>query len=166
MKKFKLSDKLVEAINEQIRLELESSYIYTGMRLYFEDLGCRGAAHWMDIQAEEEQEHAEAFVKFLIEMECPVELRTINAQPTKYNSYLEVFEKALEHEKAISASIFELLDLTLEEKNYAAENLVRKFVDEQLEEENTAKGIVDLIKFAGDNPAAIFEIDSALAKRE
>ena len=166
MRQLKLSDKLEKALNEQIRLELESSYIYNGMRIYLKSLGIPGATSWFELQTREEQHHAEEFIDFLLEMDCEVELGQINKQTTKYKGILDVFEKGLAHEKEISASILNLLDLAIEEKNYAAENFLRKYVDEQVEEEDHFRGYIDLIKMAGDNEAALFKVDSILGKRD
>ncbi|MDO5028123.1 MAG: ferritin [Bacillota bacterium] len=162
----KMSEKLEKAFNDQIRLELESSYIYTGMRMYFQSLGLPGATKWMTIQAEEEREHADLFINFLLDMDAGLELGTLNAQTTQYDSMLDVFEKGLAHEKVISASILKLLEMAIEEKNYGAENFLRTFVDEQIEEEDHFRGYVDLIKMAGDDVAALFKVDSILGKRE
>ena len=166
MKELKLSKKLEKALNEQIRLELESSYIYNGMRLYFKSLGVPGATNWMTWQVKEEQHHAEDFIDFVLDMDGELELGQLNEQTTKYDSMLDVFEKGLAHEKEISASILKLLDLAIEEKNYAAENFLRHYVDEQVEEEDHFRGIIDMVKMAGNNEAALFKVDSILAKRD
>lgn len=166
MKELKLSKELEKALNEQIRLELESSYIYNGMRLYFKSLGLPGATSWMTFQAKEEQHHAEDFIDFILDMDGEVELGQLSKVTTKYDSILDVFEKGLAHEKVISASILNILEMAIEEKNYAAENFLRSYVDEQLEEEDHFRGYVDLIKMAGDNEAALFNVDSILGKRD
>ena len=166
MKELKLSKKLEKALNEQITLELQSAYIYNGMRLYFKSLGIPGATKWMTFQTREEEHHAEDFIDFILDMDGEVELGQLTKVTTEYKSILDVFEKGLEHEKEISASILSILDLAIEEKNYAAENFLRHYVDEQLEEEDHFRGYVDLVKMAGDNEAALFKVDSILGKRD
>ncbi|WP_054252859.1 ferritin [Neofamilia massiliensis] len=166
MKELKLSKKLEKALNEQITLELQSAYIYNGMRLYFKSLGMPGATNWMTFQTREEEHHAEDFIDFILDMDGDVELGDLKKVTTKYDSILDVFEKGLAHEKEISASILSILDLAIEEKNYAAENFLRHYVDEQIEEEDHFRGYVDLVKMAGDNEAALFKVDSILGKRD
>lgn len=162
----KLSQKLQDALNEQIRMEIQSSQIYNGMRIYLKEFGAHGAIKWMTIQAHEELEHAEAFINFVQEMDGHVELGGLEPVETVYGSPLAVWEAGLAHEKEISSSILNLLKLADEEGNYAAQNFLRKFVDEQVEEEDHFRGIVDLWKLAGDSPEAILKVDGILGKRE
>ncbi len=162
----KLSKKLQDALNEQVRMEYESAYIYNGMSLYLSEEGFPGASHWMDLQAKEEMEHAQDFIDFIHQVGGHVELGTINKQTTEYDSLLDVWQTGLEHEKVISKSIHDLLVLAIEEKHFAAENFLRTYVDEQVEEENNFCGIVGLLKFAGDNPLALMNADGILGRRE
>lgn len=161
----KLSKNLEKMFNEQIQKELESAYIYKGMESYFAELGINGFTHFMKHQAAEEVEHAEAFMNFVREVDGHVVLDALNTPAVDYGSILEVFEKAYEHEQFISKSIDDLLTVAIEEKHYGAENFLRKFVTEQIEEEDTFRGIVDLFKFAGDDKAAIMKINDMLAQR-
>ncbi|MFB0972351.1 MAG: ferritin [Neofamilia sp.] len=162
----KLSEKLNEEFNRQIQMEYESAYKYNGMRLYFKSLGIPGATHWMTLQTHEEISHAEDFISFVLDVDGEIEAQGLAEQPTEYKSILDVFEQGLEHEKEISASIISILDLAIEEKNYAAENFLRTYVDEQVEEEDHFRGVIDMVKMAGDDPAALFKVDGILGKRE
>lgn len=162
----KLSKRLNDELNRQIQMEYESAYKYNGMRLYFKSLGIPGATHWMELQTMEETHHAEDFIDFILDVDGEVETHALAEQPTRYESILDVFEKGLEHEKEISASIISILDIAIEEKNYAAENFLRTYVDEQVEEEDNFRGVIDMIKLAGDNESALFKVDSILGKRE
>lgn len=162
----KLSKRLNDELNRQIQMEYESAYKYNGMRLYFKSLGIPGATHWMELQTMEENHHAEDFIDFILDVDGEVETHALAEQPTEYESILDVFEQGLEHEKEISASIMSILDIAIEEKHYAAENFLRTYVDEQVEEEDHFRGVIDMIKLAGDNEAALFKVDSILGKRE
>ena len=53
-----ITQKMVNAINEQIVKEFASSYLYLSMAAYFDRTGLPGAAHWMRLQSTEENEHA------------------------------------------------------------------------------------------------------------
>lgn len=161
----KLSEKLLNELNKQVTLELESSYIYYGMKTYFSNLGIPGATHWFDLQYKEEIRHAEDFIAFIEEMDGKVVLGELKKPSTEYKSILDVFETGLEHEKLISKSISDILEIAIEEKNYAAENFLRTYIDEQLEEEDNFRSQIDLIKLAGDDKAAFFKVDSILGGR-
>lgn len=160
----KLSDKLLKAFNDQIQKEYDSAYIYKGMEMYFADLGIDGFRHFFKKQAEEEVEHAEKFEKFIWEVDGKVELGALSKPNQKFDSIVDVFKKGLEHEKFVSQSIRDLLAIAIEEKHYAAENFLRGFVDEQVEEEDNFRGIVNILEFAGDDKAAIFKINSILGE--
>lgn len=158
----KLSDKLQKALNEQVAMELEAAYKYLGMEQYFREISLPGFAKFFGDHALEEREHAEDFRVFVEDVDGHVEFYGIEEQPTVYNSALEVFEAALAHEKKVSASILKILELAIEENNHAAENFLRTYVDEQVEEEDLFRGILDLVRFAGDNKVALLYVDDRI----
>lgn len=160
------SQKMIQALNDQIQKELESSYIYLQMEIYFAEMGIHGFRHFFGKQVAEEKEHAEDFMRYVIDINESVKLQAIAQPNAEFSSILDVFEKALDHEKFISKSIREILELAIEEKDYASENFLRKYVDEQVEEEATFQGYVDLLKFIKDDAAALMRLDSALAQRQ
>lgn len=161
-----LKKDLHAAFNEQIQKEYASSYIYTDMELYFKKLSLKGFERFFHAQALEEREHAEQFVNFVFDMEGEVELKEIAKPESGYKSILDVFEKALAHEKYVTKSITELLELAKKDENYAAENFLRRFIDEQVEEEATFQEIVDTIKFLQDDKAALFSYSLSLGQRQ
>lgn len=161
----KLSKKLEKALNDQIRKEYEAAYVYNGMRIYLDDAGLRGASSWMTKQTQEELEHAEAFIQHVKSMDGKVVLEKVEGQKTDYKDLLEVLEAAYKHEQMITKSISEILDLAMAEKQYATENFLRKFVDEQVEEEENFRDLIDLVKFVGNDKAGLLKVDSGLGKR-
>lgn len=161
----KLSKRLLNALNDQINKELQSAQIYNGMRIYLKKLGAYGALKWMEKQVHEELEHADDFINFVQAMDEQVILSNLEGVKTEYESPLAVWEAGLLHEKTISSSIMEILKIAIEEENYPVQNFLRKYVDEQVEEEDNFRGIIDLWKFAGNSPEAIFKVDGILGKR-
>ena len=161
----KLSKKLEKALNKQVAKEYEAAYVYNGMRIYLDDFGVPGATHWMTLQTKEEIEHAEDFIQFIKSVDGQVELAEIKAETTEYDGLASVCEAVLKHEKGITKSIEEILALAIEEKNYAAENFLRTYVDEQVEEEDNFRDVLELIQLAGDDKAAMFQVDSRLGQR-
>lgn len=160
-----LNQKVQDAINNQINAELFSSYLYLSMSNYFESKNLKGMAHWMRIQAQEERLHAEKFIDFVNESGGRVYLTEIGAPQTDWESPVAVFEDALGHERKVTGMINELVDIAITEKNYAANNLLQWFVDEQVEEEASADEVVEKLKLVGDNGAALFMIDNELGAR-
>ncbi len=165
MNTYKLSDKLEKALNNQVTLEYDSAFIYRGMEIFFQDMGAKGTTHFFNQQTKEEVEHAEDFTQFILDVGGKIDIGGLNKPATEYKSFLEVFEAALAHEKVVTESIRGILEIAIEEKNYAAENFLRKYVDEQVEEEDTFTGLVDQLKWIGDDVAALLQFDKQLAGR-
>ncbi len=161
-----LSKKLQDALNKQVAFEYEAAYKYDGMRIYLKDLGAPGATKWMELQTWEEVHHAEDFINFIKSVDGQVEIHAIEGQTTDYDGLVSVWEAGLAHEKEITASIKSILEIAIKEKNYEAENFLRTYVDEQVEEEEHFTDVLELLKKAGDDKAAIFKVDGILGTRE
>jgi ferritin len=158
-----ITERLQKAINDQITAELWSSNLYLQMAYFFKREGWDGFAHWMELQAVEEREHATKMGDFLVDRGGTVKLQMIDVVPEGWGSPLEVFEHTYSHECKVSKMIDGIVALAIAEKDYATENFFRTFVDEQVEEEATASGIVDKLRKVGDT--GVFFIDSQLGKR-
>jgi ferritin len=161
-----LSAKLQDALNKQINAELFSAYIYLSASAYFEDKTLRGFANWMRVQAQEEVGHAMRFYDFIVDRRGRVLLTPIAKVPTEWPSTLAVFESAFEHEQKITGMINDLMALAIAEGDHAAASFLKWFVDEQVEEESQADEIVQQLKLAGDNGAALLILDREMAARK
>ena len=160
-----LSAKMQKALNDQINLEFSSAYIYLAMSAYFESINMSGGAHWMQAQYQEEQGHALKLIHFVHERDGRVTLQAIKAPPGEWASLLAVFEQSLEHERKVSAAIHKLVDLALQERDYPTNSFLQWFVNEQVEEESAANGIVQKLKLIGENTNGLFMVDRELSKR-
>ena len=163
----KLSNRLNDALVEQVRFEYEAAWLYNGMRIFLDDLGAVGATRWMTAQVHEELHHAQDFIDFIMEADGEIsEVGGFDVARCDYDGLLSVREAGLAHEKQITKSITDILEIAIEEKNYPAENFLRTYVDEQLEEEDSFRSVIELIELAGDDKAAMFRVDSILGQRE
>lgn len=160
-----INQKIEKALNSQINKELFSSYIYLSMSSYFESKNLTGMATWMKIQADEEHLHAMKFYAYVIQKGGRVILSAIEAPKSEWKSVLEVFEETYTHEKFITASIDELVNLSLEVKDHATNNFLQWFVTEQVEEEANVTKIIDDLKMIGDNSYGVFMLDRELGTR-
>ena len=161
-----LSQKMQDALNEQIREELASAYIYLSMAAYCESIALPGFAKWMRAQTAEEEEHAMKFFDYINERGGRVQLQPIEGPPVEFEGPTDVFEKTLEHEQYITGRIHDLYGMAVEEKDYASQILLQWFVDEQVEEEATATEILDVLKRIGDKGQGLVMLDRQLAQRE
>ena len=161
-----MNKKVYKAFNEQVQAELYSAYMYLAMSVHLEDENFKGMAHWMRLQYEEEREHAFRLMKFMQERGVKPELLQIDMPPAEFGTPLEVFTKALEHEKYVTSRIHEMYEVAMKEKDYAAMSHLLWFIDEQVEEEDQTREIVDKLTMVGDNMNGLFVIDSQLGARK
>lgn len=160
-----VSKKLETAINKQINAELWSAYLYLSMSMHFAHEGLPGFANWFKVQFQEEQDHAHKFMNYLIAKGNKVELQAIDKVDTSWNSVLHAFEETLKHEKVVTSLINDLVSIAKSENDYASENFLQWFVNEQVEEEDTAQGMIDGLKLIGDNGFGIYTMDKELSTR-
>ncbi|MBT1247634.1 MULTISPECIES: ferritin [unclassified Thermosipho (in: thermotogales)] len=160
-----LNEKMIQALNNQVNEEFYSAYLYLSMAAYFENIGLKGFANWMRIQAMEERDHAMKIFDYLARQGAKIKLVTINEPPQDFGGIKEIFEEVLKHEQHITSKINELVDLAESLKDRATFNFLQWFVDEQVEEEENANDILSQLELIGDNKNALFMLDKELAQR-
>ena len=160
-----IGERINQAMNDQIRNELESYYIYLSMAAYFHSKSLDGMGHWMRCQAHEEMIHAMKFFEHLIDRDGKVVLQDLKQLKTEWSSPLEAFQDAYEHEKFITGKINDLTTIAREEKDYASEPMLAWFSDEQIEEEASTGKIADEMEMIGDDKSGLLMLDRELAQR-
>ena len=161
-----LSERVQNAIYDQINLEFASSYSYLSMAAYCEWKNFLGCSKWLRMQAQEENAHAMRLYDYLLARDCPVKLKAIEAPPSSYESIPAVFAAALAHERMVTESINDLYKLAHEEGAFATMIELEWFINEQVEEEQTARQIVAQFEMVKDDPAALLDLDRELGNRE
>lgn len=161
-----LSEKMWKALNEQVKWEFESSYLYLGMAAWLNDQALPGFAHWMREQAKEEVEHAMKIYSYIEDRGNRVELLPIAPPPKTWASAQEVIEESLKHEQTITGLINKLVDVAAEEKDHATSVFLHWFVSEQVEEEDAFRTLLDKIKLVKPTCSAMLFLDKHLAKRD
>ena len=161
----KISEAMTAAINDQIKAEFDSAYIYLAMSAYFEDAGLAGMSHWMRKQYKEEVEHAEKFIDDLYERGARVIIPEIARPKESYNDALDVFRTAYNHEQYVTSRIYKLVEMAEAEKDYATLSMLKWFVDEQVEEEDNTGGIVAKLEYLGGDKHSVYMVDRELAAR-
>lgn len=161
----KLSAAMQDAMNQQVRVELESAYLYLSMATFFSPQNLSGLAHWMRLQAREEISHAMKFIDHVEDRGGRVALQALERPRLEFASALEAFELAAAHEAAVSAQIHTLYDLAGKERDYASQALLQWFITEQVEEERSVSQIVETLRMVGDSAPGLFMVDKELARR-
>ena len=159
------SKKLLDAMNEQMKNEFASAYLYLAMAGYFQSEDLPGIANWMRVQALEELTHGEKFFQFICNAAGRTDVRAIEAPQNSYTSPLDCFRAGLKHENFVTASINNLVNLARKDNNHAAEIFLQWFVTEQVEEEANFSLIVKKLERIGKDGAALLRLDEELAQR-
>ena len=155
-----LSPVIEEALNNQITVEAQSSQVYLSMASWAEVLGFEGVAQFMYAHSDEERMHMLKMVKFINERGGHAIVAPLTAPPKEFGSFKEMFQELFNHEVKVSASINDLVDICLKEKDYATHNFLQWYVSEQIEEEALARNILDKIKLIGDDKGGFYLFDN------
>ena len=119
-----ITEKLQNAINEQITAEMWSSNLYLAMSFYMEKEGYCGMASWLKKQSFEEHAHACELASYIIKRGGKAKLDKVDVVPNDFGTPLEVFEQVYEHECRVSKMIDALVDVAAAEKDKASQDFL------------------------------------------
>jgi len=160
-----VNPKIAAAINEQIKNELESAYLYYAMQAYFANAGFDGMANWMSVQVKEELFHASKFYDYVINRGGQIQLKPLAILKTTWESPLNAFKEALMHEEFITSRINFLMKTAIDENDFASKVLLDWYVNEQVEEESNVTKIIASLAQVKDSGEGLLMIDRELATR-
>ena len=160
-----ISKKMAKEINAQVNREFFSAFLYLAMANDALDKGFQGTYKWMSLQFKEEQEHALKFSKYLQDQGVKVELDAMEQPKKTWKGILEMFADALEHEKKVTAWIYGLNTIAIEEKDYATQSMLKWFIDEQVEEEAQVSEAISALSMVGPSAGSLYMVDRHLGKR-
>ncbi len=160
-----LSAKLEDMINEQIKYEFYSAYLYLEMSTWLAARNLNGFATWFRVQAQEEQDHALLLLDYLNKVGATVQLRAIDAPGGVYTSPLDVAQQTLEHEQTVTGRIYDIMTAAQDERDYKTIQFLQWFVTEQTEEEENATGIIEKLKISGNSEGGVLFLDKELSTR-
>jgi ferritin len=160
-----LSKTMEDSLNEQINREMYSAYLYMSMSAYATHEGLKGFANWFMVQYHEEMLHAMKLYEFVLHRGGSVTLKAIAQPAATFASPLDMFEKTLDHEHFITASINERMDLAIAERDHATQIFLQWYVTEQVEEEGNDQEIIAQLKLIGANTQGLMLLDKDLAAR-
>lgn len=162
-----MDDKVYDLINDQINKELYSAYLYLTFADFYEDAGLNGYANFYMVQAQEERDHALIFRKYLLENDMVPKMKAI-AEPDKVfepGDFMAPLKAAYEHEQYVTSLINDIYAAATEVKDYRAVEFLKWFVDEQMEEEDTARDMITKMELFGGDSRSLFELNQEYASR-
>lgn len=154
-----VSKKVEAALNQQILLEAESSQGYLAMASWAENEGLGGTAEFLYRHSDEERQHMLKLVRYVNERGGKAIIPKISQPKASYKSLSDIFESLLKHEIKVTEEINKVVGICLEEKDYTTHNFMQWYVSEQIEEEATARGIMDKIKLIGNDKGGLYLFD-------
>jgi ferritin len=157
-----ISKKMEKALNQQIKLEAESSQVYLGMASWAETEGLNGIADFLFGQADEERQHMLKLMRYVNERGGHAIIPQLNGPENSYKSVRALFESFLKHEEDVSKKIHGLVDLSMNEHDYSTHNFLQWYVAEQIEEEALARTILDKLRLIGDDKGGFYMFDRDL----
>ncbi len=155
-----LTSKIEAALNNQVTVEAESSQVYLAMASWAENLGFEGVSQFMYAHSDEERQHMLKLIKFINERGGHAKVSQLSAPPTEFGSFKDMFQTLFDHEVMVSKTINDLVDVSLQEKDYATHNFLQWYVSEQIEEEALARNILDKINLIGDDKSGFYLFDN------
>jgi ferritin len=154
-----MSPKIEEALNEQVKLEAESSQFYLAMAGWCEQKGLANTARFMYTHSDEERTHMLKLFKYINERGGNARISALSAVESKFNNLKDVFQNLYDHEVLVTSKINELVFLCQQEKDYTTHNFLQWYVAEQIEEEALARAILDKLALIGEDKSALYFFD-------
>lgn len=160
-----LNETVVKLLNQQIRKEFFSAYLYLDMANYYADQGLNGFEHWFFIQTQEERDHALLFRQYLLNNGASVELETIEASKDTYVNFREPLVASLKHEEYVTASIHTIYEEASKVKDYRTMQFLDWFIKEQGEEEKNSEDNIKKYDLFGGESKGLYMLDNEMKSR-
>ena len=160
-----ISQKLTKALSDQVNAEYYSAYLYLSMSACADQLGLKGAAHWLFAQAQEEMAHGTNMYQYILERGAKPSFAEISVPPSDFADLNQIFQMVLEHEQSVTKRINDIATMAMQEHDHACYQFIMWYVNEQVEEEASASDVLSKIQMIGDNTGLLLALDTELAAR-
>jgi ferritin len=159
-----LSESMLKALNAQITQERFASITYQQMACWFSNRYLHGFHEWTEKQSKEENEHACKFIEYILHQQGQVKIENLEAPTQNWNSPKDVFEDILALEQKVTALINNLMKLAIAEGDFATQNMLQCFIDEQIQSEYDVNCILQKLIMIGDDNASLLVLDDEMAE--
>ncbi len=160
-----LSNEVTKLLNEQVNKEFFSSYLYLDISNYYDLKNLNGFSNWFRVQAKEELDHALLFLSYMQNNNAQVLLTSINNPDGVYTDFKAPLTTSLEHERMITASIYNIYSEAAGQKDFRTQQFLNWFITEQGEEEKNAEDLIDRYELFGYDAKSLYLFDTELAAR-
>src|ERR1700744_5995453 len=163
----RLSDSLAKALNDQMTNEAHNAQIYLSYAAWASDKGYDGIANFLFRHSNEERSHMMKFLEYILKRGGKVVVTAIPEPGPDPKNVNDCFERIFISEVDNTTRIYNIVNMSQAEKDWATYNFMQWFVKEQTEEETMALDLLAKIKKAGGDAAnddALYTLDNDLAK--
>jgi len=160
-----LSEKLTNALSDQVNAEYYSAYLYLAMSAAADRMGLKGTASWLFVQAQEEVAHGTHMYEYILERSAAPAFPAIEKPPASFDGANAIFEMVLAHEQKVTQRINALATLAMQESDHACYQFMMWYVNEQVEEEANATAILDKLRLVADSRGSLLALDNEFAAR-
>jgi len=160
-----LSEQVSKLLNEQINKEFYSAYLYLDMSNYYDSKNLNGFSNWFKVQAQEERDHAMLFLTYLQNNNEEIKLTAIAGPDKTYSGFKDPLTAALEHERLVTASIYNIYEEATKQKDFRTMQFLNWFITEQGEEEKNTEDLIERYELFGNDAKSLYLLDSELAAR-
>ncbi len=148
---------VMDMLNQQIAKEQHSSSVYLAMASWCDQKGLGRSASFFYKQSLEEREHMMKIFKFINDCGGAAHSPDVSNISHEYASLKEIFELALQQEISITQSIYKIVAACRKVNDFGAENFLQWFIEEQMEEEQSIRDILEMIDLMGDSPLKLID---------
>ena len=160
-----MNERIHELLNDQINKELYSAYLYLDMSNYYDDMDLDGYSNYYMVQAQEERDHAMMFLKYMQDNGLKVTLKAIDMPDKEFKSVLDPLVIAAEHERYVTSLINNIYHEAHQAKDYRTMKFLDWFVNEQMEEEDSANTMINRYNLFGQDPKGLYLLDQEYLAR-
>ena len=155
-----LNPKIEELLNQQIKNELYSAYLYMSMSAWLNNYGLNGYAHWFRVQAQEERDHAMIFLNYIIKANGRVHLYAIDEPNFDFKDVKELLDLNLSHEEYVTGLINNIAAEAQKDGDFKTSEMIQWFVTEQVEEEANAVDNITGYRLFGTDGNGLYQLDA------
>lgn len=160
-----LNKKIAELVNEQVNKELYSGYLYLDFANYYADEGLDGFAHWYEVQAQEERDHAMMMRRYLIDNGIRVTFDAIAKPDKKFSDTTAPLKAGYEHEQYVTSLINNIYAEAFAIKDFKTMQFLDWFIKEQGEEEKNSSDQITKMELFGDDARSLYMLNEELKSR-
>lgn len=152
-----ISPELAAAMNQQIGHEFGAGLQYVSIAAYFDSQKLQLLAKLFFEQAQEENQHAMKFVRYVLDTQGELKIPAIPQPVASFASAEAAAQAALSWEQDVTGQIKRLMDLAVSQNDYLAQGFLQSFIDEQLEEVSKMDRLLSVIRRSGERNLLMVE---------